>query len=135
MSVPNNSNVYLPGVITIPSTLEITDITQTRVMKVVVEADPVTASIVYHPKQMVRFFIPFEYGMQQLHGKIGKILSIDGMDDTEFYFDIDSRNFDPFAIPAGNVTPAVFSPYGSNNLQFNNTTNRVPFQSLNDEGN
>jgi len=135
MTVLNDSNVYLPGVITIPSTLQIKAITQERIMKVSVEVDSVTGSVVYHPNQTVKFFIPFEYGMQQLQGRIGKILFIDDVVETDFYIDIDSRNFDPFVIPSGNVTKACLSPYGSNNLEYNNTTNQVPYQSLNDRGN
>ena len=136
MIISNDANVYLPGVITTPSSLQITDITQEGVMKVTVQADPITASIVYHINQTVKFFIPFEYGMQQLNGRIGKIILIDDDDDdSDFYINIDSRNFDPFQTPAGNITPASLAPYGCNNLEYNNTTNQVPYQSLDNGGN
>lgn len=131
MTVPNDSNTYLPGTIFIPSTLLIEAITQSYPM-VVTASVPSTGSNNYVVDQLVRLFIPFSYGMQQANQLVGQIVDINGLD---FSLDIDSRLFDPFSIPASGEQPASFSPSGSRNLQYNNTTNQVAFQPLNNQGN
>lgn len=132
--VANNSNVYLAGVITIPSALEITAITNAVQMVVSVSAIAETQENTFQSGQMVKLFVPINYGMFQADGLTGVILSVSGNDLT---LDIDSRSFDIFAIPpSGNyLQPASLSPYGSRNLQYDNLTRRVPFQSLNNVGN
>lgn len=130
---PNNSNQYLPGVITIPSSLNITEITNSYPMIVTAEINPFTEANTYIPGQVVKLTVPRPYGMFQANGLAGEILSIDGLD---FSLNIDSTLFDVFVVPSGNVEqPASFSPSGSRNLSFNNTTRKVPFQSLNNIGN
>lgn len=128
-------NQFLPGVITIPSTLLITGITQAFPMVVSVEVDnDTTQSNTYIVGMCVKLFIPRTYGMFQANGLTGTITSIV---DSNFYLDINSTNFDAFAVPAGNVEiPASLSPNGSRNLQYSNSTIRtVPFHSLNNIGN
>ncbi len=130
---PNNSNQYLPGVIAIPSSMVITAITNSYPMIVTVTIDPITESNSYQLNQLVKLFVPYSYGMIQANGLTGQILSVNGND---LYLDIDSRNFDVFSIPSDSlIQPASLSPSGSRNLIYNNTTNRVPFQSLNNRGN
>jgi len=54
MSVPNNANQYLPGVINIPSALEITAITRSNPMVVTTSEDPTTQDNTYIPGQLVQ---------------------------------------------------------------------------------
>lgn len=133
MVYPNDANEYLPGTIQIPSSLLLTAITQTYPMMVTVSVDPVKASNTYHTGMVVRLTVPKSYGMFQANGLIGRILEINSND---FLLDLDSRPFDPFVVPSGNVdAPASIAPSGSRNLEYDNTTRLVPFQSLNDRGN
>lgn len=128
-----SANTYLPGTIVTPSSLLITAITQAYPMAITASVNSVTASNSYFPGQLIRLIIPPAYGMQQADGLTGKILAINGL---VFSVDIDSTLFDAFSVPSGNVTkPASFSPAGSRNLEFNNSTNNVPFKSLNNVGN
>ena len=133
MTIPNNANQYLPGTIQIPSALEIASITQSYPMVVTATIDMETQANTYIAGQLVRFFIPYTFGMWQLNGLTGEILSVNNL---VFTIDIDSRLFDAFSIPNPNLQgPASFSPAGSRNLSFSNITNKVGFQSLNDRGN
>lgn len=132
MTYPNNANVYLPGIITIASSLDITAITQTYPMVVTVTVDDVTEANTYQAKQLVKLFIPFGYGMQQANGMTAQILAVDGND---LYLDVNSTAFDPFSVPMNGEMPASVAPAGSRNLEFSNLTNRVPTQSLNNRGN
>lgn len=127
-------NQYLPPVIQIPSSLLITAISQSSPMVVTVQiGNPTTQADTYIPKMSVKLLVPSTFGMYQANGLTGTILSIDGLN---FTLSLDSQNFDPFVIPTGNVeTPASLSPAGSRNLQYNNFTDKVPFQSLNNKGN
>lgn len=127
-------NVYLPGIVTIPSSLLITAITQSLPMVITVAIEtPVVAANTYIVGQAVKLFVPITYGMFQANGLIGKIMAISG---SNFTLNIDSSQFDPFVIPLGSVeAPASISPYGSRNLEFSNLTNSVPFQALNNIGN
>jgi hypothetical protein len=132
MTVPNNANTYLPGVIAIPSTLEITAITQTNPVVITVSADSEQTNT-YIPGQNIKFLVPVTYGMWQINGKVAQITAVNGQ---EFTVNINGSQFDPFVIPApGSLGPATIAPFGSQNLQFSNTTNQVPFQSLNNIGN
>lgn len=133
MTVPNNANEYLPGTIAIPSSLVITAITKSYPMIVTATVDPVTEANTYIIGQLVRLDVPYPYGMFQANGLIGQIINISGL---IFTLDLDSRQFDTFAVPSGNVTqPASLAPAGSRNLQYSNGTNQVGFQSLNNIGN
>lgn len=127
-------NQYLPGVIAIPSSLLITDITQSVPMFVTVEVgNPTTEANTYIVGMLVRLVVPRTYGMYQANNLVGTIKAIDG---SLFTLNIDSSKFDPFVIPTGNVeTPASLAPAGSRNLEYNNFTRLVPFQSLNNIGN
>ena len=130
--IPNNSNTYLPGTITIPSALEITAITQSFPMVITTTMNEAQVNT-YIPGQLVRLFIPNSYGMQQANGLTGQITDVTGSDIT---VNIDSTLFDSFSVPAGNAEqPASLSPSGSRNLEYSNTTNKVAFQSLNNRGN
>ena len=126
------ANSYLIGTIQIPSSLQLTAITKADPMIVTVSVNTNIASNSYIAGQLVKFFIPFGYGMQQANNLIGKILSVSGNDIT---IDIDSRGFDDFSVPASGEMPASISPAGSRNLQYSNDTGQVAFQSLNNTGN
>ncbi len=130
MGYPNN--YYLPGVIAIPSSLTITAITQAFPMVVSVSVNAVTESNTYISGQLVRLTIPFAYGMQQANGLVAQIINT-GVG--TLTLNIDSSGFDPFAIPASGEMPASLAPAGSRNLEYNNSTAQVPFQSLNNIGN
>jgi hypothetical protein len=128
-------NQYLPGVIAIPSSLLITNITQSGPMVVSVAiGNSSTEANTYIVGMSVRLFVPRTYGMYQANNLVGTILSISGLNWT---LNLDSSLFDPFVIPSGNVeTPASIAPFGSRNLQYTNgTSESVPFQSLNNIGN
>jgi hypothetical protein len=125
-------NIYLPGVIQIPSSLLITNITQSYPM-VITFTVPSNSANSYIAGQVVRLTVPKTWGMFQANGLIGKIMSIDS---TTMILDIDSTYFDAFVDGSStSVTPASLAPAGSRNLEFNNLTNDVPFQSLNNIGN
>lgn len=131
--IANDANTYLPGTIQTPSSLLLDAATQSYPMLITISVQAAKASNTYIPGMLVTFFVPKSYGMFQLNGMKGKILSVTGND---FLIDIDSVLFDPFVVPSGNVAmPASISPSGSLNLEFSNTTNQVPFQSLNNIGN
>lgn len=131
--VANNANVYLPGVIQIPSSIAIVSITNAYPMVATISVDAVTESNTYIAGQLVRLTVPYSYGMFQADGLVGQILEVSG---SNLSLDIDSRQFDVFAIPgSGLERPASIAPSGSRNLQFNNLTKQVPFQSLNNTGN
>lgn len=131
MSVPNNSNQYLPGTIFIPSSLEITAITKAYPMVVTVQSNSSQVNT-YIAGMLVRLFIPYTYGMFQANGLTGKVLTVSP---TQLSLDIDSSNFDTFSIPPTGEQPASLSPAGSQNLQYSNSTNQVAFQPYNDRGN
>jgi len=127
------ANIYLKGVIQIPSSLVITAITNSFNMACTVVVDPITEANTYLAGQLVRLFVPYSYGMFQANGLQGQVLSNIGSTIT---LNIDSRNFDVFSVPSGNTEqPASMAPAGSRNLELNNFTNQVPFQSLNNIGN
>jgi hypothetical protein len=130
--VPNNANTFLPPTITIPGFLLISNITQTYPMVVtIVDSSDNT----YIEGQLVFLIVPNSYGMFQANQLTGQILAINGLD---FSLDIDASQFDAFVIPGPGVTiprPASLSPAGSRNLQYNNNTRQVGFQSLNNRGN
>lgn len=131
MTVPNDANTYLAPVIQIPSALEIIAITQSNPMLVTVSANSDQVNT-YIPGQLVRFNIPATFGMQQLNGMV---LEIFLMSDPIMSFEIDSRLFDAFNLPGDGTGPATLAPSGSRNLEYNNLTRNVPFQSFNDRGN
>ena len=126
------ANPYLEGVIITPSSLEITAITQSNPMVLTVSVNPVTASNTYFAGQYVKLTIPFGYGMQQANGLVAKITDVTGSNIT---LNVDSRNFDAFSEPASGLKPASLAFYGSRNLEYSNSTNNLPYQSLNNEGN
>lgn len=130
------ANQYLPGVNTIPNSLVIIDITKSSPMMVtatLVNTAPNPRVNTYLVGMNVKLYVPITYGMFQANGLIGTILNLSG---NVFTLNLDSTTFDTFSIPISQVeSPASLSPYGSRNLQYNNTTNEVPFQSLNNIGN
>ena len=118
--------------IQIPSSLEVTAITNAANAVITVVVNPVNESKTYIEGQLIKLNIPYGYGMQQANGMTAQIVSVSGLTIT---VDIDSRLFDPFSVPASGQKPASISPMGSRNLQLSNTTAQVPFQSLNNQGN
>jgi hypothetical protein len=126
------ANQYLPGVIQIPSTLLITGITQSFPM-VITFIVPSTGANTYVLGQVVRLTVPRTWGMFQANGLMGKIMAVDSSTMT---LNIDSTYFDTFVDGSStSETPASLAPAGSQNLEYNNLTNQVPFQSLNNIGN
>lgn len=126
------ANQYLPGVIQIPSSLLITGITQASPMAITFIV-PSTGADTYILGQLVRLTVPRTWGMYQANGLTGKII---GLGISTMSLNIDSSQFDPFIYnPTSSETPASLAPAGSQNLEFNNFTNQVPFQSLNNIGN
>jgi hypothetical protein len=127
-----NANTVLPPVIAIPSALEITAITQANPMVVTVSGNS-DQSNTYIAGQVVLLTVPVTYGMYQANGLKGQILSVNG---SQLTLGINSLGFDPFVVPApGQQQPASIAPYGSRNLEFNNLTNQIGFQSLDNVGN
>lgn len=132
MNVPNNANQYLPPTIAIPSALEITNITRSNPMVVTVTSNSDQVNT-YQTRQVVKLLVPMTFKMFQANGLQAEILSVD---DDEITLAVDSTNFDTFVVPSGDVVqPASLSPAGSRNLQYDNNTRQVPFQSLNNIGN
>lgn len=125
-------NQYLPGVIQIPSMLLVTNITQNYPATVTFTV-PDTGSNTYVEGQLVRLTVPKTWGMYQANGVTAKIMSV-GV--STMVLDLNTTYFDAFIDGSATAeTPASLSPAGSRNLEFSNTTNQVPFQSLNNIGN
>lgn len=128
MAVPNTTqgaNTYLAPCPVIQPFLTITAISN---------ADPCVVTVSetnsYVAGQIVYFSVPPTYGMYQINGLSGEIISISGQD---FTIDIDTTTFSAFSIPVGNRRrPASLAPAGSRNL-YNITT--VPFHSAGNYGN
>lgn len=130
------TNSYLPPVIQIPSSLEITAISQSLPMVITVAIQNTTTEVnTYIVGQAVRLFIPYTYGMWQANNLVGTITETNG---SQFTLNIDSSQFDPFVVPIGVKVeqPATISPNGSRNYQYTNGSSLVvPFQSYNNIGN
>lgn len=129
------ANQYLPPVIQIPSSLEVTAITQSLPMVVTVAIGNVSTEVnTYIVGMAVKLFVPKTYGMYQANNLVGTITAISG---SNFTLNLDSSQFDAFIVPTGNVLqPASISPAGSRNYQYTNGSNlSVPFQSFNNIGN
>ena len=125
-----SANTFLPPTPVIPGFLLITNITRANPMVVTITDSDENTYIV---GQAVYLSVPASYKMFQANGLTGVITAINGDD---FSLNINSTQFDTFVSPSvGQEQPATISPSGSRNLQFNNSTNRVPFQSLNNQGN
>jgi hypothetical protein len=131
------NNIYLPATPVTPIYMLITNVTQARQMVITAQIPnffiPIPIPNTYVVGQVIKLTVPFDYGMYQANGLQGKIVSINGLN---FTLNIDSTLFDPFVTPSfGQPQPASFSPAGSNNLQFSNFTDLVPFQSATQLGN
>lgn len=130
------ANQYLPGVNTTPNSLVITAITKAMPMVVtttLVNNAPNPRVNTYMAGMNVRLNIPRPYGMSQANGLVGTILDVTG---NVFTLGLDSSLFDTFTVPITLVeSPASLSSFGSKNLEYNNATNDVAFQSLNSIGN
>lgn len=124
-------NQYLPPVITIPSALEISAMSQAVNMVVTVAADSDQVNT-YLIGQLVRVTVPYSFKMWQANGSVGRVINVTG---NMITLDIDSRYFDSFSNPNDGSGPASLAPFGSQNLAFDNTTAQEPFQSLNNSGN
>ncbi len=125
-----SANTFLPPTPVIPGFLVITAITQTNPMVVTItDSDENT----YIAGQAVYLSVPASYGMFQANALTGSILAINS---TNFTLNIEATQFDAFVVPAtGKEQPATMSPAGSRNLQYSNSSNRVAFQSLSNQGN
>lgn len=130
------SNQYLPVNNITPNSLIITGITQALPMVITCTLDNFTPNPrvnTYFVGMNVQITVPRPYGMFQANGLIGRIMAIDG---NSFTMNIDSTLFDAFVIPVTvTESPPSIAPFGSNNLEYNNYTNSVPFKSLNNIGN
>ncbi len=116
------NNVYLAPSPVIPMFLNITAITNANPCQVTTN----TANS-YVIGQIVKFSVPFDYGMFQINGLSGQILSVDGTN-LIFNIGINTTQFDTFTSPSGLAQPATISPAGSRNIY---NLNQVPFQSKN----
>ena len=129
------ANQLLPGVNTIPNSLVITAITKAVPMVVtttLVNTAPNPRVNTYQVGMNVRLYVPPTYGMYQANGLIGTILSISG---NVFTLGLHSSQFDTFSVPVSQVgSPASLAPFGSRNVEYNNSTN-IAFESLNNIGN
>lgn len=102
-------------------------------MEITIQVEPEVAANTYQEGQLVKLTVPISYRMFQANGLVGQIIEVNG---SVIDVDIDSTQFDVFVVPSGNVEqPASLAPSGSRNLQFNNLTRNVPFQSLDNRGN
>jgi hypothetical protein len=125
-------NQYLPGVIAIPSSLLITAMTQSSPLTVSYTV-PSSGAFSYTVGQVVKLTVPRTWGMYQANGLQGKIISLGT---GTMSLNIDSSLFDAFVYnPTSVESPASLSPAGSQNLSYDNSTDLVPFQSLNNIGN
>ena len=129
----------MPPVITVPSSLLVTAITQSSPMVITVAiGNPASEANTYIAGMQIRLTVPITYGMFQADNLIGTITAVSG---SNFTLNIDSSLFDPFVVPSVilpgyTTTPASISPFGSKNLEYNNTNVlSVPFKSLNNTGN
>lgn len=68
--------------------------------------------------QYVRFFIPQEYGMTQLNGLTGLVLTVGNLPSNLFLTNIDSTNFDAFVVPVAPLQSAQVVPSGELATQF-----------------
>lgn len=127
-------NQYLKPVIQIPSSLLITSISQSAPMVIGVSIQNATTEAnTYIVGMAVKLTVPQTYKMYQANNLVGTITAISG---SSFALNLDSSKFDAFVVPSGNVLqPATIAPNGSRNLEYNNLTNDVPYQSLNNQGN
>lgn len=125
-----NANTYLPPTPVTPGALLISNITATNPMIItIVDSDENT----YVVGQLVHLSVPSSYGMFQANQLTGQITAINGLD---FTVSINASQFDAFVAPATyQPQPATLAPAGAQNLQFSNSTNKVPFQSLYNRGN
>mgnify|MGYP001602930846 CR=1 FL=1 len=125
---PNDANTFLPPSPVIPMALEIVAITRANPMVItaVLATDQVNNYVV---GQLIRLFIPADYGMQQANGLQLQITAINGLN---FSVNVNSTLFDAFTSPTGNQQPASFAPAGSRNLY---NTLEVPFHSEGNLGN
>jgi len=131
MIVPNNANTYLRPVVTVPSALEITDITRSFPM-LVTTIMTTDQENVFQQNQVVSLSVPVTFGMWQANGLKGIILDINV---NIISLAVDSTQFDTFLDP-NNGEIATLSPSGSRNLEYNNNTAlHAPFRSLNNIGN
>lgn len=124
------NNIYLPPTQVIPKRLSLVAITNSNPCVVTV-----LESNSYIVGQSFHFSVPPSYGMVEIDQMTGNILAISGLN---FSISINTTQFSPFVMPGVGITierPATVSPAGSNNLQFNNLTNDVPFHNLNNTGN
>jgi hypothetical protein len=125
-------NQYLPPVIATPSTLLITAMTNANPMVITATVPPSGANT-YIAGQNVRLLVPRTWGMYQANNLTCQITQVNGLN---FTVNVNSLNFDPFIYAiSSSETPASMAPAGSRNLQYNNNTDFVPFQSLNNIGN
>ncbi len=122
MSIQYGNNIFLPPSPVAPQFLVITNIT--RSVNAVVT---VSTQNQFIAGQVVYFSVPFDYGMFQINGLSGQILSVD-VTNLIFTISIDTTQFDTFVSPVGGEQPATMSPSGARNI-YNNTT--VPFHALN----
>lgn len=121
MTIQEN-NPYLAPSPVIPRFLLISNITNASTCVVTV-----TTPNTYVVGQLVRFFVPPDYGMFQINDLQGLITSID-VTNLIFSVAIDTTQFDSWVTPSsGNPAPATISPAGSRNSY--NTLN-IPFHSL-----
>lgn len=122
MATQYGNNIYLPPSPVIPKFLVISNISNSSNAVVTV-----TTLNQYIAQQIVYFSVPFDYGMFQINGLSGEILSVDSTN-LIFTVKINTTQFDAFSIPVGGEQPATLAPAGARN-EYNILT--VPFHSQN----
>lgn len=117
------ANAFLAPSPVAPLFLLITGITNAVNAQVTVSTDNE-----YVVGQLATFLVPSTYGMFQISGLTGQILTVDSSN-LIFTVAIDTTQFDTFVIPMTyQVQPATMTSGGSRNL-YNTTT--IPFHSIN----
>lgn len=100
-----SSVIYYPGY----SQLQVTQNLVTQQIASITNANPMVVTTSndhgYVAGMDVTFLIPTQFGMQQLNGKIGQVLSLTA--DT-LIIGVDSTNFTPFSYPS--PLPSAYTP-------------------------
>lgn len=86
----------------------------------------------YIAGQNIKLIIPSTWGMQQANNKTATIVSVNT---NQLSVNLDSTLFDAFSNPNDGTGPASLAPSGSKNIQYNNQTGPVAFQSYSNQGN
>lgn len=97
-----------------------------RLITSITQSNPVTVTTSFHHDyitgEIVRFFIPLEYGMSQINRKFGTVSVVDA---TTFTVDIDTSLYEAFVVPAVPVQCPQIVPIGEINSMLSAATKNV----------